>query len=257
MSPASGRSSPTGPHADQDSESWLSSLQQAARLEADRGFGDLMGRHESFASFVARCLAAPPSSLSADSHSVFAPLAESFRQYPEASLSRRQQLVRQLRQGLHQARVLSRPELPVAPPRLRLAEASDPPGMAGVRVSPSRAAGSAPPAASPYAAVTVLPARMQQGIPLQPSTPLAEVSGIGPRTATRLAGLGLLLAGDLIRHYPRDYLDYANLVRITALEPGRTATVVATVRRCHAFASPRNPNLSILELHLQIGRAHV
>ena len=92
---------------------------------------------------------------------------------------------------------------------------------------------------------------MQQGIPLQPSTPLAEVSGIGPRTATRLAGLGLLLAGDLIRHYPRDYLDYANLVRITALEPGRTATVVATVRRCHAFASPRNPNLSILELHLQ------
>ena len=102
VSPASERSSPTGPHADQDSESWLSSLQQAARLEADRGFGDLMGRHESFASFVARCLAAPPSSLSADSHSVFAPLAESFRQYPEASLSRRQQLVRQLRQGLHQ-----------------------------------------------------------------------------------------------------------------------------------------------------------
>ena len=35
-------------------------------------------------------------------------------------------------------------------------------------------------------------------------------------------------------------LDYANLVRIVALVPGRTATVVATVRRCHAFSSPRN-----------------
>jgi ATP-dependent DNA helicase RecG len=65
-----------------------------------------------------------------------------------------------------------------------------------------------------------------------------------------LAGLGLLLVADLLRHYPRDYLDYANLVRIAALEPGRTATVVGTVRRSHAFASPRNPNLSILEIHL-------
>ena len=31
----------------------------------------------------------------------------------------------------------------------------------------------------------------------------------------------------------------------------RTATIVATVRRSHAFTSPRNPNLSILELQLE------
>ncbi|MFM7652619.1 MAG: ATP-dependent DNA helicase RecG, partial [Vulcanococcus sp.] len=62
--------------------------------------------------------------------------------------------------------------------------------------------------------------------------------------------LDLWLAEDLLRHYPRDYLDYANLVRIAALEPGRTATIVATVRRSHSFTSPRNPNLSILELQL-------
>jgi ATP-dependent DNA helicase RecG len=55
---------------------------------------------------------------------------------------------------------------------------------------------------------------------------------------------------DLIHHYPRDYLDYAHLVRISGLEPGRTATIVATVRRSHAFTSPRNPQLSILELQL-------
>ena len=66
----------------------------------------------------------------------------------------------------------------------------------------------------------------------------------------RLAALDLWLAEDLLRHYPRDYLDYANLVRIAALEPGRTATIVATVRRSHSFTSPRNPNLSILELQL-------
>ncbi|MFM7436584.1 MAG: DEAD/DEAH box helicase, partial [Vulcanococcus sp.] len=32
--------------------------------------------------------------------------------------------------------------------------------------------------------------------------------------------------------------------------PGRTATIVATVRRSHSFTSPRNPKLSILELQL-------
>jgi ATP-dependent DNA helicase RecG len=63
--------------------------------------------------------------------------------------------------------------------------------------------------------------------------------------------LGLFVAADLLRYYPRDYLDYANLVRIAALVPGSTATIVATVRRTNSFTSPRNPNLSILELQLQ------
>lgn len=74
--------------------------------------------------------------------------------------------------------------------------------------------------------------------------------GVGPKAASRLAALDLWLAEDLLRHYPRDYLDYSRLVRIAALEPGNTATIVATVRRSHSFTSPRNPNLSILELQL-------
>jgi ATP-dependent DNA helicase RecG len=146
-------------------------------------------------------------------------LAEQFADYPAASLGRRQQLVQQLRQGLHQLLVRHRPVLPPAPPKLRLAPLA--PGEA-------KAAHGAP-----------------------PDLPLAQVPGIGPRTASRLASLGLLLVRDLIRHYPRDYLDYSNLVRICALESGRTATIVATVRRSHAFCSPRNPNLSIHELHVQ------
>ncbi|MFM9072766.1 MAG: ATP-dependent DNA helicase RecG, partial [Cyanobium sp.] len=54
-----------------------------------------------------------------------------------------------------------------------------------------------------------------------------------------------------LQHYPRDYLNYANLVRIGALVAGRTATVVATVRRSHTLTSAKNPNLSILELQIQ------
>ncbi len=85
---------------------------------------------------------------------------------------------------------------------------------------------------------------------IHPETPLAEIKGVGPKSAARLAALDLWVARDLVRYYPRDYLDYSNLVRIAALEPGRTATIVASVRRSHSFTSPRNPNLSILELQL-------
>ena len=236
--------------APQALDEWLSPLQQACRLEAERGFGDLMGRHESFAAFVARTLAAPPAELSPEAVRPLVPLGEAFRRYGQESLARRQHLVRQLRQGLHQLRVQSRPVLPVTPPRLRLLH---PPGGARSTGGPSaQGAVSSRPASSPYASVsTAAAAPARSSAPLLAATPLAEVPGIGPRTASQLAALGLLLVGDLIAHYPRDYLDYANLVRIAALVPGQTATVVATVRRCHAFSSSRNPNLAILELQLQ------
>jgi len=212
--------SPAPLNGQPDFDAWSAPLQQACRLEAERGFADLLGRQETFSCFIARSLLQPPAALPESWQAPLADLAAGFRSYAGEGLGRRQQLVRQLRQALHQLRVELRPPLPQAPPRLRLAP---------------------------------LPAEAVSGVEasLQPQTPLGEVKGIGLRTATRLAGLGLLMVGDLIRHYPRDYLDYANLVRIAALEPGRTATVVATVRRCHAFPSPRNPNLAILELHLQ------
>ena len=81
--------------------------------------------------------------------------------------------------------------------------------------------------------------------------PLAQVEGIGPRLAAKLMGAGLRTVEDLLRHYPRDYIDYSRLLRIRALRPGETVTVVGTVRRSHAFVSSRNHNLAILELQLQ------
>jgi ATP-dependent DNA helicase RecG len=201
-------------------EAWCAPLQQASRLEAERGFGDLQGRSESFSGFVRRSLIESlPAGLEGSDQGQLQQLAEEFADYPDAELGRRKQLVQKLRQGLHQLLVRHRPVLPPAPPKLRLA----PMASAKEKVAPAAT----------------------------PDLPLAQVPAIGPRTATRLASLGLLLVRDLIRHYPRDYLDYSHLVRISALEAGRTATIVATVRRSHAFCSPRNPNLSIHELHVQ------
>ena len=199
---------------------WLQPLQQALELEAARGFANLKGRQSCFSAFLAQQLQQGPQGLPAAELERVLALREGFLRYDELSLARRQSLVRQCRERLHALRQAHRPVLAVAPPRLRLVPASQPGGKA--------------------AAVRNFNA----------DTPLAEIPGVGPKTASRLAQLGLLLARDLLHYYPRDYLDYANLVRIAGLEPGRTATIVATVRRSHAFASPRNPNLSILELQL-------
>jgi len=203
-----------------DIDVWLKALQQALQVEADRGFGDLKGRQCCFSVFVVQQLQEPPAQLPPDALERVLELRVGFEGYGRLSLARRQSLVRQCRERLHALRQAQRPVLAVAPPRLRLV--------------PTGAA--APPSGG--------------SLPFDADTPLSEIRGVGPKTAARLAQLGLLLVRDLVHYYPRDYLDYANLVRISGLEPGRTATIVATVRRSHAFASPRNPNLSILELHL-------
>ncbi|MEX0587664.1 MAG: ATP-dependent DNA helicase RecG [Cyanobium sp.] len=206
-------------------EAWLKVLQQALQVEADRGFIDLKGRHSCFSVFVVQQLGERPANLPADALARVLELSAGFQKYGELSLARRQSLVRQCRERLHALRQAQRPPLAVAPPRLRLVQPA-----AGNNKTAGAVAGS--------------------NLGFDADTPLAEIRGVGPRTATRLAQLGLFLVRDLLHYYPRDYLDYANLVRISGLEPGRTATIVATVRRSHAFASPRNPNLSIMELHL-------
>jgi ATP-dependent DNA helicase RecG len=190
-------------------------LQQALQLEVERGFENLQGRRERFHAFMARELRVHPGSVTPPQGQALVELAGAFDAYPERSLASRQTLVRRSRQLLHELHRSQQPVLPVAPPRLRLVQT---------------------------------PAVAQR---IQPDTPLSQIRGVGPKTAEKFAVLGLFVAADLLRYYPRDYLDYANLVRIAALVPGSTATIVATVRRTNSFTSPRNPNLSILELQLQ------
>jgi RecG-like helicase len=197
-------------------DAWFRTLQQALQLEAERGFTDLMGRRERFSAFLARSLGQPPTGLRPDGAEQA--LAGDFARYHQLSASQRQALVRSCRQQLHSWRQRLRPASPPAPPRLRLGNGPASPGQSG------------------------------PGARFHSDTPLAEIRGVGPRTATRLAQLGLFVVRDLVHYYPRDYLDYANLVRINGLVPGTTATIVATVRRCRSFVSPRNPQLAILEL---------
>lgn len=201
---------------------WLIRLQRSLALETDHGFTDLQGQQHRFSSFLAEaCRQAPEPLQHLDDPPRLQRFGERFEDYGQLDEPSRRRLVVELRRHLLSLQRALDPASPPGLPRLRLAQ------------RPAVAPASGPPPG------------------LEATTPLGQVRGIGPRTASRLAALGLFTVEDLLRHYPRDYVDYSRLTRIAELEVGSTATVVAQIRRCSAFVSPRQPNLAILDLQLQ------
>ena len=193
-------------------------IQRSLGLEADRGFQNLQGRQQRFHAFLQQQLAAPPSLPFPQGVSErMSKLSSGFADYPNLADPARRRLVTDARQWLHELRHRLEPSAPMAPPRLK------------VQASPQQRTSS----------------------PLQLDSPITQIRGVGPKFAARLASIGLLLVRDLLRYYPRDHVDYSAMRRIEALVSGETATIVATIRRCNGFVSPRNTNLAIIELQLQ------
>lgn len=210
---------PRGLNRDQLQEflAWQKPLQQALSLESERGCSNLQGRQQRFDSFLQQQLSKPLEHLlPSGAPERLARLRQGFDGYADLAEPGRRRLVTETRQWLHELRHRLEPSAPMAPPRLKL-KASD-------------------------------SGRVVRSLSLDSG--LTQLQGVGPKLAARLASIGLLLVRDLLKHYPRDHVDYATRRRIEALEPGETATIVATIHRCNGFVSPRNPNLAILELQL-------
>ena len=68
------------------------------------------------------------------------------------------------------------------------------------------------------------PAERSQGA-TRLDTPIANLSGIGPKRATTLADRGIETIRDLIFHLPSRYQDWRNLTPLSAIVPGTTVTV--------------------------------
>jgi ATP-dependent DNA helicase RecG len=79
---------------------------------------------------------------------------------------------------------------------------------------------------------------------------LQYLKGIGPRSAEKLAQLGLYTVQDLIYYFPRDYVNYAQRIQIRQAKVGETVTIVGRVRSCTCFTSPKNKSLAILNLKI-------
>ncbi len=64
------------------------------------------------------------------------------------------------------------------------------------------------------------------------SSPVQFAKGIGPKRAEILAKAGIFTVEDLVRHYPRRYLDRSKLVKIRDLRPKEKVTVAGEVLSC-------------------------
>ncbi len=211
-------------YSDKDVLSWIRTIQQALTIEAENGFNNFKGRKENFDSFVFRQLSSPVNSkLFGKMKLSLGEFAEEFVSYSQKSDSGRRRLITRLRKILHDFSRSIEPSSPTNPPRLNISEQSLSKNCSSELSKDC----------------------------LSLDSSIFKIRGVGPKLAEKLAGLGIFLVKDLLQHYPRDYVDYTALKRINSLKLGETATIVATIRRSNGFKSPRNPNLSILDLQLQ------
>ncbi|WP_320674479.1 ATP-dependent DNA helicase RecG [Prochlorococcus sp. MIT 1341] len=203
---------------------WIRLLQKAFTLEVEQGFNNLQGRREFFHEFAERqLLEFQEVPLPAETRVQLKELSTQFHLYPEKNKTSRRRLITKSRFELHRLSKHLQPESPIGPPHIRHAKES----------------------ISNFSSHT----KLNSSLSLE--SLLIDVKGVGPRFAEKLSALGIIFIKDLLEYYPRDYVDYSSLRRISDLRVGETSTIVANVKRSNGFKSPRNPNLSILELHLE------
>ncbi len=72
-------------------------------------------------------------------------------------------------------------------------------------------------------------------LPLDPHSRLQFLPGVGPKRALLFERLGLHTIEQLLRHYPRAYLDARTFVSVKDLRPGELLTVVGRVKHAAAL----------------------
>ncbi|WP_269623060.1 ATP-dependent DNA helicase RecG [Prochlorococcus marinus] len=204
---------------------WINLIQKALTIEAENGFKNIQGRNEHFHTFISREIESFDSPLlKRDIKKKLILFAQSFIAYPSSEISKRRRLVIDTRKCLYSlGRQHQNVITPFKPPNLRLSNANE-----NIK--------------QPYN-------KTDDQVTLD--TPILKLKGIGEKYAKCFENLGIIEVRDLLLYYPRDYVDYSSLKRIAFLESGETATIVATIRRANSYTSPRNKNLSVLELHLE------
>ncbi|MGF1601609.1 MAG: ATP-dependent DNA helicase RecG [Thermosynechococcaceae cyanobacterium] len=195
-------------------------LQRSLAVEAERGFTDLEGKEFRFSQFLKQSLetSAVPF-LKPDEQNRWQQTAARFEKYSELPLTKRQHLVAETRRLLYQAQQDYRRVIePESAPRQKQPK------------------------------TTSLETNNRE---ITLDLELTYLPGVGPKSAEKLAKLGLYSVRDLLFYYPRDHIDYARQVKIADLEVGETVTLVATVRRCNCFSSPKNSKLTIFDLTIR------
>src|SRR5262245_58850288 len=75
----------------------------------------------------------------------------------------------------------------------------------------------------------------RSGPALEPRSRLQFLPGVGPKRAELFERLGLTTVEQLLRHYPRTWLDARRFVRIADLRPGELVTIDGTIHSAAAL----------------------
>ncbi|MGM3308988.1 ATP-dependent DNA helicase RecG [Anabaena sp. WFMT] len=212
-----------------DIPDWIR-LHKALAVEAEHGFTDLVGKQYRFSEFLSLTFGKFPQALPPKERSRWHQIAMQFAEYPTWGVQVRQHLVAEVRRYLYQLQQ----ELEEGEQGSKGAEEQG-------RIYPNKTLNP----------TTPIVAEVSRGLAPKIDQKLSELPEIGLRKAENLARLDLYTVRDLLFYYPRDHIDYARQVNIQELQGGETVTIIATVKRCNCFTSPKNKKLSILELMLK------
>ncbi|MFN5765291.1 MAG: OB-fold nucleic acid binding domain-containing protein, partial [Pseudanabaena sp.] len=199
----------------------INRLQQALSIEAEKGFSNLQGKQFLFADFLNVSLQEIPEDWEMSDRLQANTLANQYAQYSDLTLSRRQHLVAETRRLLYEVR------------RREIAQTSAAPKTKKPKTE-------AIAATEPKATKKITP-----------DTELKSVEGVGSFMATKFKLLDLHTVRDVLNYYPRDHIDYARQIPIRDLKDGDTVTVIGTIKRFGCFTSPKNTNLTIVEIILR------
>ncbi|MBO3458754.1 ATP-dependent DNA helicase RecG [Aetokthonos hydrillicola Thurmond2011] len=230
-----------------DTPDWLR-LQKALAIEAEQGFTDLMGKQYRFSEFLALTFGKFPTALPSFARRRWQELAAQFVEYPNLELEDRQNLVATTRSYLHELQQVTEEGVPLSGKSKVKSQKSK---VTDQGSSEQGAGGAEGRSYIQSVKTTPVVAEMGGRLAVRLEQKLSQLPEIGAKNADKLARLGLYTVKDLLFYYPRDHIDYARQVNIQELEAGETVTIVARVKRCNCFTSPRNKKLSILELVLK------
>lgn len=128
---------------------------------------------------------------------------------------------------------------------------------AGLSRTPGQANVVAEKLEAPKKAEVSSPARSTYPLPQDPvGVDVKFVRGVGPKLAEVLARLNIYKAEDLLRHYPRQHLDFQNRVTIRSLKPGDDVTVFGTIKSVGAYQSKKG-NVSIVSVLINDGTGSI
>ncbi|MDF5721355.1 MAG: ATP-dependent DNA helicase RecG [Rhizonema sp. PD37] len=219
-----------------DKPDWLR-LQKALAVEAEQGFTDLVGKQHRFSEFLTLTLGKFPTTLPSVERRRWQELAAQYASYQNLELEDRQHLIAQTRSYLHQLQQTTE----------KVEEEGDTEQVSkGASIS-----------YTPTVKKSPVVTEISRTLAPKLEQKLSDLPEIGLRKASNLLRLGLSTVRDLLFYYPRDHIDYARQVTIRELKGGETVTIVAKVKSCKCYTSPRNQKLTILEVQLRDNTAQL